>query len=368
MSRPTEITIDLAALRNNCLLAQSLAPKGKTVAVIKADAYGHGAADIANALKDNVAMFAVSCLEEGLDIRQADIQNPILLLEGCFSADELVIAQQANMQPVVHNQQQVEMLQALQIDGQIKVWLKLDTGMHRLGIAPQHAMENFLALQACENVSEIVILSHLSNADNLDDRSTQTQLEIFSSTFNALNQVSSVPLQCSIANSAAVLAWPQSHGNWDRPGIMLYGLSPFDGAHQYASNLQPVMTFKSKIIALREVKAGDTVGYGNTWQAIRDSIVATVAVGYGDGYPRNAKSGTPVLVNGQRVSLCGRVSMDMITLDVTELSRVNIGDDVELWGSELSANEVAAWAGTIGYELVTRMPKRTRRRIINSLP
>lgn len=366
MSRPTEIVIDIEALQHNCHLAQSVSSASKIVAVIKADAYGHGAIDIARALQQQVGLFAVSCLEEALDLREAGIATPILLLEGCFSADELQTASQQGVWVVMHNQKQLDMLSELEQQEQIVAWLKVDTGMHRLGVMPEASIASFQYLENHPKVSDIVLMSHFSIADVPEDPTTPKQIELFNRICAAIQGIASKPFGRSLPNSAGVLAWPSSHSDWDRPGIMLYGLSPFDFEHTNASRLKPVMSFNSKVIAVRSIAAGETVGYGNTWMADKPSVIATVAVGYGDGYPRNAKSGTPVLVNGQRARLCGRVSMDMITLDVSDLAEVKIDDHVELWGKQLCANEVAGWAGTIGYELVTRMPKRTRRRIVGA--
>ncbi|GAA0852669.1 alanine racemase [Aliiglaciecola litoralis] len=363
MSRPTEILIDLDALKHNCRIAQSLAPNSKTVAVIKADAYGHGAIDIAQALQSQVAMFAVSSIEEAMELRMAGIRIPILLLEGCFSQQELECAVIQGFDVVMHNREQVDMLAQLQQQKGLTVWLKVDTGMHRLGFNESDVASVFDDLSASQSVNQIVLMTHLSVADEVKNIATQEQLGIFNRCVKQIQQISSQPVTVSIANSAAVQAWPNSHGDWNRPGIMLYGLSPFAEPKDLIEPLQPVMTLTSKVIALRQIQAQQSVGYGNTWTAKRASTIATIAVGYGDGYPRNAKSGTPVLVNGQRAQLCGRVSMDMITVDVTDLENVEIGSSVELWGKNLNANEVAKYADTIGYELVTRMPKRLSRRI-----
>ena len=359
MSRPAEICIDLAALRSNLSLAQSLCPSSKTIAVVKADAYGHGAIDIASALVEQADMFAVSCLEEALELRESGILAPVLLLEGCFSADEYAVAAAQGFELVTHNQEQIELLEQSHLTHRVRAWLKVDSGMHRLGVPPTKAMACFSRLQNNPLVEKVVLMTHLASADSADPAFTEGQLANFQT---VLTQLANEPsLELSIANSAGVLGWPETRSDWNRPGIMLYGLTPFDFSHPQGDKLTPVMTFTSQVIALRTIDVGECVGYGNTWQATRKSKIATVAVGYGDGYPRNAKSGTPVLVKGKKAQLAGRVSMDMITLDVTDVSGVCIGDEVELWGKSLSANEVASWADTIGYELVTRMPKRTRR-------
>jgi alanine racemase len=215
-------------------------------------------------------------------------------------------------------------------------------------------------LVSTPGISEVILTSHFANADDVDSEFTTLQLQRFAQLHDA-PCFGSTNLPFSLANSAAIMAWPQSHGNWVRPGIMLYGLNPFAFAQPYAEQLIPAMSFTSQVIAIHAIDTGEMVGYGNTWTAQRPSIIATVAAGYGDGYPRTAKSGTPVLVNGQRVNLAGRVSMDMLCVDVTDLLDVSVGDAVELWGKNLSVNEVASYANTIGYELVTRMPPRAKK-------
>ena len=361
MSRPTEILIDQKALISNCQLARSLSPQSKLVAVVKADAYGHGANAITQALEPYVDMFAVSCMEEGLVVREAGITVPVLLLEGCFSADEFSLVCELNFDIVVHNIHQIDMLEKAELKKPVNAWLKIDTGMHRLGVSIGEAENCYLRLRETSGVGDIILTTHLASADCTESDFTANQLRCFHQAIASWGENCAT----SIANSAALLNWPQSRSHWNRPGIMLYGLSPFEENISVARNLQPVMSFKSQVIAVREIEKGESVGYGNTWTAERRSIIATVAAGYGDGYPRTAKSGTPVLVKQKRASLVGRVSMDMISVDVTDIDHVNVGDDVELWGQNLHANEVASWSGTIGYELVTRMPKRTKRRIIN---
>ena len=361
MSRPTEIQINLEALRSNCELAQSLAPDSKTIAVVKADAYGHGSEYVATALDQQVDMFAVSSLNEALVLKNAGVLSPLLLLEGCFSAEEFDIASRENIQMVIHNQEQVNHLVLLPEDRKLCVWLKVDTGMHRLGVSFKEAADFYKQLVSLNQVKDVVLMSHLASADNLNSDYTSMQLSRFSEAVKDVDVEAERSLAKSVANSAGLIAWPESRMDWNRPGIMLYGLSPFADPHPIADKLRPVMSFKSKVIAVREIEQGERVGYGSTWAAPRKSVIATVAVGYGDGYPRNARSGTPVLVNGQRGALAGRVSMDMISVDVTDIGSVKVNDEVELWGENLLANEVAGWADSIGYELVTRMPKRTPR-------
>lgn len=361
MSRPTKIIIDIQAIQHNCQLVTTLAPQSNLVAMIKADAYGHGASHIAKALESQVAKFGVCCLEEAQALRQAGISKPIVLIEGCFEAEEYVLAAQLKCEIVIHNEQQVSQLLALQCAVKFTVWLKIDTGMHRLGISQDKTGLIFKQLVSSDNVTKVILISHFANADDLDSQDTANQITIFNNHITAILPAQAELYELSLANSAAILAWPQSHHDWVRPGIMLYGVSPFTHGHVHGDKLRPAMQFCSKVIALRQVNVGGAVGYGSTWQAKRSSVIATVAAGYGDGYPRTAPSGTPVLINGIRCQLVGRVSMDMLCVDVTDIPEVQVGDDVELWGAQLLVNEVAQYAGTNGYELVTRMPRRALR-------
>jgi alanine racemase len=366
MSRPAKIIIDLAAIQTNCRFAQTLAPYSKTVAVIKADAYGHEAFEVAKALEAQVEMFAVSCLEEALILREKGLRTPILLLEGCFDKSELKIAQDNQCEIVVHSSLQLTHLLNATLETPINVWLKIDSGMHRLGILPQEVESTYSKLKASRNVKNTILMTHFAVADDVGGAHTTKQISRFEECIRPIvSDDTRQKVQLSMANSAALLAWPQTRVEWNRPGIMLYGLSPFAEVIDQAKQLIPAMTFESQVIALRDISAGESVGYGCTWTAKRQSTIATIAVGYGDGYPRGAKSGTPVLINGHRAPLAGRVSMDLISVDVTDLQNVKIGDTAILWGKDLSANEVASWANTIGYELVTRMPKRVVKIFIN---
>ncbi|MCB1663341.1 MAG: alanine racemase [Pseudomonadales bacterium] len=356
MARPTRVSISLEAIRHNYTFAVRLAPLSKSIAVVKADAYGHGATVISKALEPQVPAFAVACIEEAIALREAGIKKPILLLEGIFSADEVNLASMYNFWMMVGNQQQVDAVVSAKISKPVVVWIKVDTGMHRLGVSPVDVKKVYANLANSANVnSEMVIATHFACSDELDSHFTYEQINRFQGAVAGLH----API--SMANSAAILGWEKARADWNRPGYMLYGNSPFPYSHAASDQLKPAMTFQSAVINIREIEAGESVGYGLQWQADRTTKVATVAVGYGDGYPRNAPNGTPVLVNGQRVPLIGCVSMDMITLDVTELADVEIGDEVILWGKQLPVNEVAKWTGASGYELLTRMPKRAPR-------
>lgn len=355
MSRPTRAVIDLQALRHNYQLAQSLAPDSKTIPMVKANAYGHGAVKVSQAIADIAPAFGVACIEEALELRDAGIKQPILLLEGAFDAAELTLAATKGFWVMVENHQQKQAIISADLALPLSVWLGVDTGMHRLGFQPEDIAEIYKTLNSSRNIRQpIVVTSHFACADDLDSDATLKQIDTFKACAPA------AALQ-SLANSAAILAWPKAQREWQRPGYMLYGNSPFAVPQENADQLKPVMSFESAVISLRTIAAGETVGYTANWTAERDSTIATITVGYGDGYPRNATNGTPVLINGVRCPLVGRVSMDMITVDVTALREVAIGDKAVLWGPALPVNEVASYCDTIGYELLTRMPGRVPR-------
>ncbi|MFO7552353.1 MAG: alanine racemase [Haliea sp.] len=359
MTRPSQARLDLGALRHNVALARELAPRARLMAVVKANAYGHGAVTMARELEPRVDALAVACTEEAMELREAGIRCPILLLQGVFEASELLLAAEFGFWITVDNDQQLQWLEATALPQPVGCWLKIDTGMHRLGALPAQAASFYQRLLACGKVAGLPVLcTHFASADELHNPQTWQQIELFEAATAGLEGLRSA------ANSPATLAWPRAHYDWIRPGFMLWGNSPFAEAQPQAEHLRPVMTLTSAVISVREIAAGECVGYGASWQAQRPSRIATVTIGYGDGYPRTATSGTPVLVNGRRATLAGRVSMDMITVDVTDLPPVSIGDPVVLWGEGLPVGEVARHAGTIGYELLTRMPMRTPRVIV----
>jgi alanine racemase len=352
--RKTEALVDLDAIRDNYALACSLAPQSKNIAVIKANAYGHGMLRVAEALQSVVPAFAVAIIEEALELRDAGISNPLLVLEGVNSAEACETAAANDLSLVVHSHEQVSALLQAHLTALVPVWLKVDTGMHRLGLSPDDLKPALERLQAgSREVS--VLFTHLACADDLASDATGEQIEIF------LACASGQGLPLSISNSAGILAWPESHADWNRPGYMLYGSTPMTTDIESASGLRPAMTLRSEIIAIRRVSPGESVGYGGRWTAQRPSTIATVAAGYADGYPRHAPDGTPALVNGQVAPLVGTVSMDMIALDLTEHENVAVGDSVELWGRGVTVNEIAARCGTIGYELLTGVSARVPR-------
>jgi alanine racemase len=341
MARPAKVHIRLDAFRHNYRIAKEQ-HGGKALAVIKANAYGHGAIACAEAIANEADGYAVACLEEALALRQAGIQHPILLLEGFFEANELPDIVANDLWIVVHAIWQVEILLASKLVKPIQVWLKMDTGMHRVGLSPEAFSEVYTKLNSHLNVSKIVCMSHFANADNLNSQHTLSQLALFKNTIQAQQG------EYSLANSAAILGWPQTHGHWARPGIMLYGADPLMNSN---TPLRAVMQFTSKIIAIRHIKAGESIGYGSLFTAPRDTVVGVVACGYADGYPRSASNFPPVAVNGKVTKLIGRVSMDMLFVDLTDIGDATIGSDVELWGDHVSANGIASAAGTIAYEL-----------------
>ncbi|TDG12112.1 alanine racemase [Seongchinamella unica] len=360
MARANQARLNLQSLRDNLALARRLAPASRVMSVVKANGYGHGAVTVARALAPLSDALAVACIEEAMELRAAGLETPVLLLEGVFEASELAIAARENFWVTIDNRQHLGWLEEARLPAPLRCWLKVDTGMHRLGVPAAETADYHQRLAVSNNCQgDIVTCTHFASADDLGSNQTNEQLALFERATAGLSGLRSA------ANSPGVLGWPASHYDWIRPGYMLYGNTPFQEPHPNTNALKPVMTLCSSVISLREVAVGETVGYGASWSAQRQSRIATVSIGYGDGYPRMAANGTPVLVNGHRAPLAGRVSMDMITVDVTDLPEVNIGDEVVLWGEDLPVGEVAAHANTIGYELTTRMPSRTPRVVID---
>ncbi|QXH94821.1 alanine racemase [Pseudomonas ogarae] len=351
--RPARALIDLQALRHNYQLAREVTG-AKALAVIKADAYGHGAVRCAEALQDTADGFAVACIEEALELRAAGIRGPVLLLEGFFEASELPLIVEHDFWCVVHSLWQLEAIEQAALSQPITVWLKLDSGMHRVGLHPTDYQAAYRRLLASGKVAKIVLMSHFARADELHDPSSTEQLAIFDKARQGL------VAQISLRNSPAVLGWPQIPSDWVRPGIMLYGATPFDEPNAVASRLQPVMTLESKIICVRELPAGEPVGYGARFVTTQPTRVGVVAMGYADGYPRQAPTGTPVLVDGQRSQLVGRVSMDMLCVDLTDIPQAGIGSTVELWGKNILASDVAKAADTIPYQIFCNLRRVPR--------
>ncbi len=346
-------TVDAGALRHNLQAVRRLAPKSRVMAVIKGSAYEHGLITVARALRAADA-FAVARVDEGLALRAAGIEAPTVLLEGVFDREQLEAAAAAGFELVMHTWEQIELLRECASGTSFKVWLKLDSGMNRLGFKGAAFEAAHAALSSSSAVRlPVNLFTHLACADEPELPTTADQLARFAAATRAL------PGERSIANSAGMLSFAQAQADWVRPGLLLYGVSPLSGTIGADYGLKPAMTLNSHVIAVKDVAAGEKVGYGGAWTAARPTRLAVAAVGYGDGYPRNLDSGTPVLVNGERAGLAGRVSMDMIGIDVTDLTRApQLGDPVILWGEGLPVEEIAVWAQTIAYELLCGISQR----------
>lgn len=357
MSRPAWAELDLAALKHNLGRVRQHAPASKVMCVIKANGYGHGLTRVANALSDADAL-GVASIDEAIRLREAGVTQRIVLLEGVFDSSEVVLAAQHKLDLVIHNQRQIDFIRNAELNqALLSVWLKIDTGMHRLGFSTGEAAGIFEALNKLDQIQlPVILMTHLANADELKNVFTATQLEKFNSVTDNVSSASAV--ERSMANSAGILGWPESHGDWVRPGVMLYGISPFADKTGADFDLQPVMSVKSRLIELRAVNKGEPVGYGGLYQCEKDMLIGVVAFGYGDGYPRHAKNGTKLLVNGKKASLIGRVSMDMIMVDLSGHDGVKIGDEVELWGKNLPVELLASSSDTIAYELVCGVTQR----------
>ncbi len=374
--RAAEVCIDLAALRHNLARVREVAPQCRVMAMVKANGYGHGMVRVARTLADaSVDAVGVASIDEAITLREAGITTPVTLLEGFFETAELTLIQRHDFDVVIHHPAQLAILEATPLAIPIRVWLKIDSGMHRLGFAPEKVADAWRRLTACRSVrGPVRLMTHLASADDLASPQTQQQLACFDVATTGM------AAERSIANSAAILGWPQTHRDlshmWVRPGIMLYGVSPFMSstaaapgilphvafAHPCAADhdLRPVMTLTSRLIAINHYRKGDAIGYAASWVCPHAMPVGVVAMGYGDGYPRHAVSGTPVLVNGQRVPLIGRVSMDMLSVDLSSQPQACIGDGVTLWGEGLPVEEVACWANTIPYQLLCGVTQRVR--------
>jgi alanine racemase len=346
-------SIDTAALRHNLAVVRANASGARVMAVVKANAYGHGLVPVAEALAA-ADSYAVARLEEGLLLRAAGTAKSIVLLEGVFDREQLEAAVAAQFELVVHVPEQIELLRALAPGARCAVWLKLDCGMNRLGFKGRAFADAWKALQELVQVRKPVgLFTHFSSADERDPETTLAQLRYFEETTRSLGG------QRCLANSAGLMNFPASRGDWVRPGLLLYGVSPRPDSMGSDLGLRPVMTLQSRVIAVKEVALGERVGYGGAWTAARRTLLAVAAVGYGDGYPRSVCSGAPVLVAGSRAKIVGRVSMDMIGIDVTDIpGPPKLGDRVVLWGPQLPVEEIARCAGTIPYELLCGISQR----------
>lgn len=352
--RPLVARIDRAALTHNLgvarLAAQGAHPQARVLAVIKANAYGHGTLRAAEAFR-SADGFAVLSLDEALLLRHAGYSHPIVLLEGFFAVDELEAMAHAHVRPVIHREDQITILAKTALPHPLDVWLKIDTGMHRLGIPARRVSAALASLQACASVASVTLMTHFAGADELAI-GVAAQQQVFSECTQG------IPLPVSLANSAALLRYPTVVGDWVRPGIMLYGASPFAEQTGADLGLLPAMSLESRLISVRRVGRGEGMGYGHAFIAPQDMNIGIVACGYADGYPRHAPTGTPIQVEGRETRTLGRVSMDMLCVDLTPCPNAHVGSPVTLWGGDLPAERVAAAAGTIAYELFTALSSR----------
>ena len=353
MTPMVSATVDAGALEHNLQVVRRFAPRSRVMAVIKANGYGHGLIAAARALA-SADSFAVARVDEGLMLRNAGILGRTVLLEGVFDREQLEAAAAAGFELVVHTAEQIELLRTAGQGPRFTVWLKLDSGMNRLGFKGAAFDAALASLSDLPRVQTPVnLFTHLASADTPELSATTDQLARFAAATRAL------PGERSIANSAGLLGFPQAQADWVRPGLLLYGVSPFGGSIGADYGLKPAMTLHSHVIAVKDVAAGESVGYGGVWTAHRPTRLAVAAVGYGDGYPRSLASGSPVLVNEERAPLAGRVSMDMIGIDVTDLKRApHLGDPVILWGAGLPVEEIAVWADAVPYELLCGISQR----------
>lgn len=354
MSRVATATISLNALRHNLSIVRELVPQSKILAVIKADAYGHGLLTVAKALNEADG-FAVAHFEEAVTIRQQHKDKLIVLLQGFADEIELVLLLSQYVEPVIHSLYQIDILEKVSLPKATPVWLKLDTGMNRLGINLDDFDQVWARLNEIPEIKgNIKIMSHFANADDLDSTSTMDQLALYKS------KVSHLSVPKSVANSAGILAWPESYFDWVRPGVMLYGVSPFPGKKGSDHGLQLVMTLKSRIIAINKIKKSQAVGYGSCWRAEQDTSIAVIGCGYGDGYPRHVAEHTPVMINNKTYPIVGRVSMDMICVNLGESHSIQVGEEAILWGDGLAVEHIAEKANTIAYELLCQVTSRVK--------
>jgi len=353
MSRATIATIHLGALRRNLARVRELARGAKVMAVIKADGYGHGLERVARALVGADA-YGVASLGDGLRLRAAGIITRIVVLSGPDAAADLAEFRRLRLDAVIHDESQLRWLEADHDARTLRVWLKIDTGMHRLGISQDEVPSTLARLRALANLdnADVVLMTHFAASDEFDNALTRRQIECFD------DATAGIIGTRSLANSAGVLGWPAARGDWVRVGGLLYGLSVIDGKSGVDLGFEPAMTLSTKLVSVKTVRKGETIGYAASWQCPEDMPVGVAAIGYGDGYPRGVPSGTPVLVNGVRAAIVGRVSMDLIAIDLREAPGAAVGDRVVLWGKGLPVEQVAALAGTISYDLTCGMTKR----------
>lgn len=352
MARHTQVTISPSAITHNLERVREWAPNAKVMAVVKADAYGHRL-DLCTPALAGADLLAVATLEEARAIRRLGVTQSIVLLEGVAHASDLPVVEELDLELTVHHRAQLEALEAHGHSPARRIWIKVNSGMNRLGIRPNEASEFFERLSALGGVEAIAWLSHFAASES-DPAGTETQMRIFDQAVNGLGG------EHCLANSAAIINAPNSHRDWVRAGVVLYGISPLPGVSAQTLGLRPAMRLEAELISVYPIAAGESVGYGGRFVAQKPMVLGVASIGYGDGYPRAMRDGAPVLVDGQRCQLIGRVSMDMITLDVSALKAPKIGDVVTLWGGDLPLEELAPWADTIPYELACRITRRVR--------
>lgn len=353
MTSRVTATVDLTAIRHNVGVVRALAPHSRIMAPVKADAYGHGAVPVARALENaKVDALAVASLAEALSLRDAHIQTPIALLEGVMSFEEAAQAVYEQLHIVVHDHWQIALLEKLPPSARLTLWFKLDSGMHRLGFPLADVPQLVAALQRHPGWSFAGWMTHFACADELENPFTAEQIRRFD------DALQGIPGARSMANSAGLIGWPQARRDWVRPGLALYGCSPLPAMSAQQIGLRPAMQLDSRIIAVREYAAGEGIGYGQNYRCQRAMRIGVVAVGYADGIHRAFANGTPVLIRGARAQFAGRVSMDMITVDLQNVPSAEVGDAVTLWGHGLPAEEVAPWASTLAYELFCGLTRR----------
>ena len=363
---PSRVTavIDVAALKHNLQRVREHANGAKIMAVLKANAYGHGLETVAAIVATEVDALAVAAVDELVRLTDLPLASKpgfhIAVLSGIFSREVLTHAVANGGAPVIHNACQLGWLLSMQELKTIKnVWVKVDSGMHRLGFEAEHALAALRSIETVAPQANVRLMSHLANADDCNDEFTNVQISAFS------NMIQNINVEISMCNSPAILANKCAAHEWVRPGLMLYGASPVQGKTAALLRLKPVMTLTAKLLSIKSVSKGERVGYGGTWVAPRDTKLGIVSCGYGDGYPRVVDGKACVLIHGSRARLCGRVSMDVLSVDVSDIEEANIGDDVILWGEGLPVDEVAAWANTIPYELLCKVTSRVPRVVLD---
>lgn len=350
-------SVNLACVRHNLSQVRCHAPRSRIMATVKADAYGHGAVPVARALQNAGAeSLAVACLEEALSLRDAGITLPLVLLEGVLSVDEAAAAVAAQLQIVVHSAWQIELLRSLSRELPVHLWFKLDSGMHRLGFPAHEATELWAIATHHPQWKCYGWMTHLACADQVGNPMTRRQVELFEDALRG------IPGDRSIGNSAGLIAWPAAKSDWVRPGLMLYGASPFPDRNASELGLQPAMRLSSRVIATHMLSEGETIGYGATWCSQRPTRIGVIAAGYADGICRSLPTGTPILIHGLRVPVVGCISMDMITVDLHDAPQARVGDEVVFWGDGLAVEEIASRAGTIAYELFCSLNHRVKYR------